>query len=303
MRDKFNLVDGIIKLKKDRNAIILVHNYQNEEVQQVADFLGDSLDLSRKARDVTEDVIVFCGVNFMAETAKILSPDKVVLLPAKDARCPMADMVTADDVRKQKAFYPKATVVCYVNTTAEVKAECDVCCTSAIAVKVVENVPSDTILFFPDRNLAGYVQRFTQKRVIPWPGYCYVHRKFKADEITAAHSTCHGATIVVHPECDPEVIDLADEVRSTGGLVKLAEESEKDRIVVGTEEGMIKRLQREYPEKEFYSLGPARVCVNMKKIRLEDVYQSLLNMQYQVKLPEDTMNRARTSLEKMVQLV
>jgi quinolinate synthase len=297
------LKQKVIELKRKKGAIILAHNYQREEVQEVADFIGDSLELSRKAAQAESDFIVFCGVHFMAETAKILSPQKLVVHPVPMARCPMADMITADDIRDLRREHKKAVFVCYVNTNADVKAECDVCCTSANAVEVLQRLDADEIVFVPDRNLALYAQRFVKdKRIIPWDGWCYVHRRIKLEEVMRSKETHPDALLVVHPECDPEVIDIADEVRSTGGMVKLANESNHCKFLIGTEEGLIRRLRREHPQKVFISAGAPKVCYNMKLITLRDVYRALLDEAPEVKLEEEVLERASACVKRMFEL-
>ena len=293
----------IRRLKKAKNAVVLVHNYQRGEIQDLADYLGDSLGLARQAASVEHSLIIFCGVRFMAETAKILSPDKTVLLPRLNATCPMADMVDVAGLRRLKAEHPRAKVVTYVNSTAEVKAESDVCCTSANAVKVVQNIETDEIIFTPDRNLASWVQRFTDKTIIPWDGYCYVHNRFNAEEIKSARAQYPEALLMVHPECPPEIIDLADEVLSTSGMVALARSSKKSTFLVGTEAGMLYRLQKENPSKTFYSAGVAKTCRGMKATRLEDLLESLEKDRYVIELPEPVMEKARTALERMLAYV
>ena len=261
--------DKIKKLKEDRQAVILAHNYQIGDVQDAADFVGDSLELSRKAAALQADVIVFCGVHFMAETAAILSPDKTVLIPAIDAGCPMADMITADELRKWKQRYPGRKVVCYVNTSAEVKAECDICCTSSNALQVVESVEGDEILFAPDKNLAAYVARFSKKRIIAWDGCCYVHHNIMAKDVRERKKQFPGAEVWVHPECRPEVIDLADKVLSTGKMIREARITDSTEILVGTETGIIHRLKKENPGKNFHPVKELALCHNMKKIDLK----------------------------------
>lgn len=299
---KEEMIDRINKLRSERNAILLAHNYQIGEIQDIADILGDSLELSQKAAAVKQDVIVFCGVQFMAETAAILAPDKTVLLPDKTAGCPMADMITAEELIEWKKKYPGRKVVCYINTSAEVKAECDVCCTSSNALRVVESIPDDEILFVPDKNLANYISRKTPKKIIPWDGYCYVHNFFTAQDVMRKKQEFPGAELWVHPESPREVIDLADEVYSTGQMVKNAQTTEAKEVIIGTEAGMVYRLKKENPEKIFYSLREASICRNMKKITLEKVLRSLENMQYKITVPSDIAARARGSIEKMVRL-
>lgn len=288
-------------LKREKGALILAHNYQSPQIQEIADYLGDSLDLSRRARDSEARMICFCGVRFMAESAKILSPEKTVLLPRKESLCEMAAMVTLPELKALKARHPQAVVVSYVNTTAEVKAESDVCCTSANAVKVVEKLKGDQVIFVPDRNLASWVSRFIPKRIIPWNGYCYVHERFTPEDVKEAKRLHPQAVVIVHPECRPQVIDLADEVESTGGMVRLARKLKAEELIIGTEEGLIQRLRRENPGKRFYSAGPARMCRSMKYIRLEDVYLSLKEERFKVELPATIIERARTTLDKMLE--
>jgi len=293
----------IHRLKKENDAVFLVHNYQRGEIQELADYLGDSLGLSRIAEEAPNPVIIFCGVRFMAETAKILSPEKTVLLPSSDAGCPMADMVNVEKLKALKSRHPNALVVTYVNSTAEVKAESHVCCTSANAVTVVKNVEADEIIFTPDKNLAAWVQRFTDKKIIPWEGYCYVHQRFTKEEVIRAKEAYPDSLLMVHPECPPEVVDLADEVLSTSGMVRVARESTAKTFLVGTEEGMLYRLKKENPDKKFYSAGTAKMCQGMKRTRLEDVHKALLKNQYAMELPVDIMDKARSSLQKMLQYV
>jgi len=295
-----NIVEEITKLKKEKNAIILVHNYQRPEIQDIADFLGDSLGLAKQAAETKDGIIVFCGVRFMAETAKILSPEKTVLLPRKEAGCPMADMITAEDLRRLKKNYPDAKVVSYVNTNADVKAESDICCTSANAVKVVKNISTKRIIFTPDKNLAAYCQRFTDKEIIPWNGCCYVHERITEKEVRLAKEKFPDALLLVHPECNPSVIELADEVLSTSGMVSFAKKSDKKRFLIGTEEGLIYRLKKENPEKEFYAAGTAKMCRNMKLTTLNDVYLSLKEERYAIELPEGIIKSAGKTLTAML---
>lgn len=295
-----NLLDRIQELKAEKNAVILVHNYQRPEIYEIADYIGDSLGLARKAAATDKDMIVFCGVHFMAETAKILSPEKTVLLPAYDAGCPMADMVNAEDIEKLKEKYPNAAVACYVNTTAAVKAASDICVTSANAVRVINSLNEEQVIFVPDRNLAAYVARFTDKEIIPFDGYCHVHDRFRAEEMTMAKGNFGNATLVVHPECRPEVIEVTDYVCSTSAMIDYAKQTEALDILVGTEMGMIERLKKEVPGKNFYSAGTVRICPNMKKITLELVYDALVKNQYQIEVNRETAEKARLSLERML---
>jgi len=298
-----NMVEEITKLKKEKNAIVLVHNYQRSEIQDIADSLGDSLGLAREAAKTDARIIVFCGVRFMAETAKILSPKKMVLLPRKDAGCPMADMITAEDLRKLKEKHADAKVVSYVNTNADVKAESDICCTSANAIKVVRNIKAKKIIFTPDKNLAAYCQKFVDKEIIPWNGYCYVHEKIRKEEVRLAKEKFPDALLLVHPECNPSVIDLADEVLSTSGMLNFAKKTDKKIFLIGTEEGLIYRLKKENPGKEFYAAGTAKMCRNMKLTALNDVYFSLKEERYAIELPEGIIESAQKALEAMLKYV
>jgi quinolinate synthase len=301
--DKIEIVNEIQRLKAERNAVIIAHNYQIPDVQDIADFVGDSLQLSREAAKLDYDVIVFCGVHFMAETAMILAPDKTVLIPEIRAGCPMADMITADELKQWKAEYPGAKVVCYVNTSAEVKAECDICCTSANVLKVVESIAEDTILFAPDKNLAAYVARFSDKKVIPWDGYCYVHHNFRARHVQEKKALYPMAEVWVHPECRPEVIDLADKVLSTGQMVKETQVTDRREVILGTEEGIIHRLNKLNPEIHFVPLKDHALCSNMKKITLPKVLRALREMTYEIEVPGDISQRAKSAIEKMIQIV
>ncbi|MBN1222080.1 MAG: quinolinate synthase NadA [Candidatus Aminicenantes bacterium] len=297
------MLDGIHRLRQEKGAVILAHNYQIPDVQDLADFVGDSLELSQKAAGLDSDVIVFCGVHFMAETAAILAPEKTVLIPEIQAGCPMADMITASELRQWKQEYPGRKVVCYVNTSAEVKAECDICCTSANAVKVVQSLGEDEILFVPDKNLAAYVARNTKTRIIPWDGYCYVHHNFSARDVRDMKTLYPEAEVWVHPECPPEVIDLADKVFSTGKMVKEAKVTLKSEILLGTEEGIIHRLNKINPRSCFYPLRSHAVCSNMKKITVPKVLKSLQDMIYKIEVSPEISDRARGAIEKMVKIL
>lgn len=300
--NKEEIVFKIERLKKEKSAIILAHNYQIGEVQDVADYIGDSLGLSQKAAQVKEELIIFCGVHFMAETASILSPEKTVLMPEINAGCPMANMITASELREWKKDHPGSKVVCYVNTTAEVKAECDICCTSSNAVNVVNSLDGDTILFAPDKNLGAYVARHTKKKIISWDGYCYVHNNILARDIKDKKNLYPGGEVWVHPECRPEVIDLADRVFSTGKMVKEARKTKKKDIIIGTETGIIYRMKKENPTKNFYPARDMAFCSNMKKINLIKVLKSLENMKYEVKVPQKISRKARGAIERMVEI-
>ncbi len=293
------LAERITQLKQERNAVILAHNYQVEEVQLLADFLGDSLELSQQAAKTDADVIVFCGVHFMAQTAKLLSPQKTVLMPDPGAGCPMADMITAEQARQFKAEHDGAPIVAYVNTTAEVKAESDICCTSSNAVKVVNSLDADTVLFIPDSNLANWVQKHSDKRIIAWGGYCPTHARINPSTIEYMREQHPEALLVVHPEARPEVVEMADEVASTGGMIKFARETTAKEIIVGTEEGLVYRMRRENPEKTFY-IVPHTVCPNMKKTTPQKLLASLENMQYEIDVPEDVADRARRAVQRML---
>jgi len=296
------LIEKINGLKKEKNAIILVHNYQRPEIYRVADFIGDSLELSRKSAEIDADIIVFCGVDFMAESAYILNPRKTVLLPVLDARCPMAAMADAEGVRELKKRCPDAAVVSYVNTSAEVKAESDICCTSANAVKVVNSLKQKDVIFVPDENLALYVARHTEKHIIPWKGWCYVHTKFSAEGLKETRKMHPNAEVIVHPECKPEIIDLADFVCSTSQMVKRVGESDKEEFIIGTEVGMIERLKMLYPKKIFYTVPPGATCIQMKKTTLKSVFESLDKEQYVVKVPERVRLKAKKALDRMLEL-
>lgn len=296
-----DIVDKINTLKKEKNAVILAHLYQQPQVQDIADFVGDSLDLSRKAKDNDADVIVFCGVWFMAETAKILSPQKIVLLPEKDAGCPMADMVTAEDIQKLRNEHPKAAVVCYVNSGADIKAASDICCTSSNAIKVVQSLKEDEIIFVPDQNLGAYVSRFVpEKRFILHPGYCPTHHRIKLTDVAAARAAMPGVPLLVHPECMPEVVEKADFVGSTAQIINETVRSNSQEFIIGTESGVLHRLQQLNPYKKFYALKSTMVCPNMKKTTLDSVYYALENMQYKMELSENVVKAASVSLDRML---
>ncbi|MCM8828529.1 MAG: quinolinate synthase NadA, partial [Candidatus Omnitrophica bacterium] len=293
------MIDEIRKIKEKKNAVILAHNYQLPEIQDVADFVGDSLELARKATEITDSgLIIFCGVRFMAETAKILNPGKKVFLPAFDAGCPLADMARVEDVMKLKEKNPDVPVVSYVNTSADVKAISDVCCTSSNAATVVKNIPSDTVIFLPDRNLGYFVQKqVPEKKLILWDGYCFVHRQFTIQDLKLARKKYTDAEIMVHPECNPEVQEAADFVLSTSGMLKRAKISDSKIFIIGTEEGLIHRLKKENPYKEFFSLGSARVCFNMKKTTLEKLKDCLENETDEIVLSENVIKKARSALD------
>ncbi len=293
----------IAGLREDLNAVILAHNYQLAEVQEIADFTGDSLELSVKASDTSADVILFCGVRFMAETAYILSPDKMVLLPRLESGCPMADMAEADELRDMKREQPDALVVTYVNSSAEVKAESDICVTSANAVKIVESLPKNKpIIFVPDRNLGAYVRRETGRdNITLWPGYCPTHLRITATTVKARKKEFPDAEVLVHPECSLDVIDLADTVLSTGGMLRYVAVSKAMRFIVATEMGLIHRLSQENPEKQFIPASEQAICPMMKMHRLEDVLAALEGKKHVVEIPEKTRIKAKSPIERMLE--
>ena len=290
----------IEKLKEKRNAVILAHLYQTGEVQDVADFLGDSFGLSKRVVDTEKDVIVFCGVKFMAETASILNPEKTILLPDKYSGCGLADMATVEELKEMKQKYPDAAVVSYVNSSAAIKAESDICCTSANAVKVVESLPQNQILFLPDRNLGSYVKEKTDKDVILWDGYCYVHENITLKKIKSMKKEYSNSEVMVHPECTTPVRHFSDFVGSTSQMLKYAKKSESKEFIVGTEDGLVYALEKENPGKIFYPVGS--LCEGMKRINLEKVKYSLENMEYKVRVPEDIRIRAKKALDRMLEV-
>jgi quinolinate synthase len=296
------LIEKIQQLKKERNAVILAHNYQIPEVQDIADYVGDSLGLSVQASKTTADVIVFCGVYFMAETAKILSPDKIVLIPDEKAGCPMADMITADDLRELKAEHPRAKVLCYVNTTAAVKAECDVCCTSGNALQVVREAfrSDDEIIFAPDQYLAHYVSTQVGRDFITWQGFCPTHARILPEDIEAQKKRYPQARVIAHPECTEDVAELADCVLSTGGMLRYAREAKDREFILCTETGILHRLKKENPGKSFYAVSERAVCPNMKLTTLEKVLWSLEERGFEVTVPDHIMVQARTCLQRML---
>ncbi|HEX9908752.1 MAG TPA: quinolinate synthase NadA [Thermoplasmata archaeon] len=294
------LQQEILKLKKQKNAVILGHNYQRKEVQEISDFLGDSYGLSVQATKTDADTIVFCGVDFMAESAKILNPEKTVLHPNLRAKCPMAAMVDAASLKELKAEHPGAPVVSYVNTSAEVKAETDICCTSANAVKIVQSLPDKKVIFIPDTNLGLYVQRFVKdKEMVLWPGYCPTHVNITKQDLEDLKRKHPEAEILVHPECTPDVIDLADFAYSTEGIIKHVVASSKKEFIIGTESNMLHRLRKEAPGKLFHA-PPNATCPNMREITLEDVRDALTKMQHRIELPQDIIRRAKVPLERMI---
>ncbi|MBD3413956.1 MAG: quinolinate synthase NadA [Candidatus Aminicenantes bacterium] len=300
--NKNKMIQKIDELKKQRNAVILAHNYQRGEVQDVADYVGDSLGLSIKAAQTDKDVIVFCGVYFMAETAAILAPDKTVLIPEEKATCPMADMIKESQLEEWKQKNPGSQVVCYVNSTADVKAGCDICCTSSNAVQVVDSLDEKKVLFAPDKNLASYVDDHSPKEIIPWEGYCYVHDDIRAKDIMKLKQIYPDSEVWVHPECRPEVIKLADKVFSTGKMVEEARKTEKKDVIIGTETGIIHRLKKENPNVKFHPARKYAVCRNMKKTTLKKIYLSLKNMEKKVEVPQHIKQRAEKAIQKMMRI-
>lgn len=320
------LLDEIRTLRAEKRALILAHNYQRDEVQEVADFTGDSLELSRTASTIDCDVIVFCGVHFMAESASILSPEKIVLLPEPEAGCPMADMIQVSGARRMlksfpgydvqptlvfphefslkdiRARYPGAPVVAYINTSAAVKAESDVCCTSANVVKVIESLAADRVICVPDRNLAMWAQRNTKKQVIAWDGFCHVHDRVKREDVIRARQEHPGALLMAHPECRPEVLEIADHVTSTSGMLRFARSSDAKEFIVGTEIGLMYRLGKENPGKAFYPLRKDMICPNMKKTTLKSVYRALKEMSHVIKVPEEIRVPAKKALDRMLEI-
>lgn len=303
--DESNDLRGKIRaLLHERKAILLAHNYQRPEVQDIADLCGDSLELSIKASKTDAEVIVFCGVHFMAETASILCPDKKVLLPVSDAGCPMADMITAKDLRRKREEIPTppgVVVISYVNTTAEVKAETDICCTSANVIQVANSVdPSRQIFMTPDKNLAQYAIKHTGRNIMYWEGFCPVHNNLTVEQIREAKSAHPEALFLAHPECPPEVLDLADEVKSTSGMIAYAVNSESREFIIGTEIGILHPLSKANPDKFFFPAGPGMICGDMKKIGLREILKALENLQPEVKVPKEIREKAKGAVDRML---
>lgn len=291
----------IRRLLVEKNAIMLAHNYQRDEIQEIADMAGDSLALAQKGVDTEAEVILFCGVHFMAESAAILSPQKTVLLPRLEAGCPMADMITAEKLREKKEeLGPDAPVVTYVNSSAEVKAESDICCTSANAISVVNSLPGDRVFMTPDMNLAKYVARHTTKKIEYWKGFCPTHHLLKPEQVTMAKKLHPDAKVVAHPECTPEILDMADHICSTSGMYTYAKSGVADKFIILTENGILYRLRKENPEKEFIQVSEDLICPNMKVTSIEDVLDALVEMKEVITVPEDIRVKAKRALDKML---
>jgi len=299
--DEGNVVGYIQSRKKELNAVIIAHYYQQAEIQDIADFVGDSLQLARQAAESPADVIICCGVKFMAESAKILSPEKMVILPDIAAGCPMADMVTASELRKMKDKHPGAVVVSYVNSSAEVKAESDICCTSSNAINVVKSIPEGKeIIFIPDKNLGAYVQAQTGRKMILWDGYCPVHDQLINGELQEQISRHPKAKVAVHPECRPAIIEMADAVRSTAGLLQYIRENEAEEFIIGTEEGFLHTLNKHFPDKKIHLARRNFICQDMKYISLDKLAASMENLETQIEVPQDILLKARDALERMI---
>ncbi len=298
----FDIVREIEKLKKEKNAVILAHNYQLKEVQEVADIVGDSFELAKKGKEVEQSTIVFCGVKFMAESASILSPDKKVLLPVEDAGCPLADTIKAEDVRNLKKTYPGIPVVTYINSSAEVKAESDYCCTSSNAVHVVNAIDSDKVIFIPDSNLGSYVQQFTDKELILWDGHCTVHHRVNVEDILRMKALYEDAFVICHPECRPEVVEVCDVACSTSKMIEEAKKTDKKTIILVTEEGMKNRVEKEVKDKLIVIASPKLMCVNMKKTKLQHVYEALALEQTEIKVEEHIRQKALIPLQRMLEI-
>lgn len=300
---KAELTGKIRKLQKEKNAVIIAHNYQRDEIQKIADYHGDSLALAQTVVRTDAGLIIFCGVHFMAENAAILNPDKKVLLPVKEAGCPLADMITVEKLKEKKKLYPDAAVVCYVNSSVEIKAESDIACTSSNAIQIVKSLKEKRIIFIPDKNLGRYVQgQAPEKEIILWEGFCPTHIRLREEDVLATKKIHPDAEFLAHPECNPEVLKLADAICSTGGMFKHVHESPKKEFIIGTENGMLYRLNKENPGKSFYMPTTHLVCANMKLTTLGWVFHSLENEVYQIKVPEAMADKARGSLRRMLEL-
>lgn len=303
MNIQSNLQSEIIKLKKQRNALILAHNYQNDEVQEIADYVGDSLALSRLAAETSHNVVMICGVHFMAESAAILSPEKTILLPAPDAGCPLAETAEPERIRDWKNKYPHAATVAYINSSAAVKAESDICCTSVNAVEIVRSLENAEIIFLPDQNLGSYVaSQVPEKTIHLWPGNCPIHHKVKADDVTKLKSLHPEAETLVHPECRPEVLALADFIGSTTQIIDRVEKSKASSFIIGTEKGVLHLLRKKHPDKQLFLLSPELECGDMKKVTLHKILSALREMKPVISVPEPVRSRAKLALERMISL-
>lgn len=296
------IIEEILRIKKEKNAVALVHYYQSPEIYKIADFIGDSFELSVEASKTKAAMIIFCGVRFMAESAKILSPEKKVILPAIAAGCPMAETADAAAVLELKTRYPDAAVVSYMNTTAEVKAVSDIVCTSSNAEKIVNSLPHRQIIFVPDRNLGSWVAEKTRKEIILWRGFCYVHTKFMCDELAKARRLFPEAKVVVHPECPKEIRDQANHVCSTSGMVKYVEKSSAKEFIIGTETGLIEMLKQKFPDRKFFAVPPGSTCLTMKKNRLELVCEALKSGEPEITVPEEVRLKAKKALDRMLEV-
>jgi len=295
--------DKISRLKEELKAVIVAHNYQRPEVQDVADFIGDSLELSRQCTQIDAETIVFCGVRFMAETAAILNPERTVLLTEGGAGCPLADMIDVTELKKWQQRYPRALVVSYVNSTAEIKAESYICCTSANGVRVVDSVPGDEILFVPDQNLGHYVSTQTKKKMVLYPGFCYVHHRLNPEQVKLAKKLHSEAPVIVHPECQPEVIALADAALSTSQMLRYVKASSHNSFIIGTEEGILHRMRKENPGKSFYLLTNSQICIDMKKTTLETLARTMEFRENIVTVPEEVRLKAKQAVERMLAVI
>lgn len=297
-----DIIRKIKELKSQKNALLLAHNYQDIEIQDLADYRGDSLQLAMLSAQLKSPLIIFCGVQFMAETAAIINPHSKVILPVKDAGCPMADMIDSAQLREFKKIYPNSSVVCYVNSTVEVKAESDICCTSSNAVQVLQSIPEDkTILFVPDRNLGNWAAKQSGRKVITWDGFCPTHQwGFSPEDISKLRKKYPHHTLLAHPECDPAIVEQADEVMSTGGMMKYVEAN--DNVIIATENGMTNYLKHIYPQKSIISLSPKAVCPNMRKTHLQDVLTALEHEQHEIIVDEEIARRAKISIDRMLGL-
>jgi len=292
--------DRIKRRKEELKAVIVAHNYQRPEVQDIADFVGDSLELARQCTQVDAETIVFCGVHFMAETAAILNPERTVLLTEGSAGCPMADMIDVAELKKWQQRYPGVPVVCYINSTAEIKAESYICCTSANGLRVAESVPGDEILFVPDQNLGHFISTQTNKKVVLYPGFCYVHHRLKPEQVRLARRLHPEASVIVHPECRPEVIALADAALSTSQMLRHVKADPHSSFIIGTEEGILHRMRQENPDKTFHPLVNGQVCIDMKKTTLETLLATMESRRNIITVPEEVRPKAKKAIERML---